>query len=108
MFQDIESPAAPESLPASEFWKTYGGRAASGLTLDGTCFHRIDCDNVPPSYAEVDVRLISMNSGEDTKCSMTAGVVGTRVSSSNDSGLSPSGKDDTIRPAIGWWLFNQK
>ncbi|KAJ7859106.1 hypothetical protein B0H13DRAFT_2075329 [Mycena leptocephala] len=92
---DIESSAAPESLPASEFWKTYGGCAASGLTLDGTRFHKIDCDNVPPSYAEVD-------------CSMTAGVVGTRVSSSNDSGLSPSGKDDTIRPAIGWWLFNQK
>ncbi|KAJ6513728.1 hypothetical protein C8R47DRAFT_618166 [Mycena vitilis] len=103
----VGSAVAPESLTARQFWSAYGGYAPGGLTLDGTRFHKIDCDNIPPSYAEVDVRLVSHN-GESTQCSMTAGAVGIRVCSSEDPGLSPSGKDDTLRPAIGWWLFNKK
>ncbi|KAJ7604666.1 hypothetical protein DFH06DRAFT_1020721 [Mycena polygramma] len=103
----VGSAVAPESLTARQFWSAYGGYA-DGLTLDGTRFHKIDCDNIPPSYAEVDVRLVSHNTGENTLCSMTAGAVGIRVSSSEDSNLSPSGKDDTLRPVVGWWLFNKK
>jgi hypothetical protein len=38
---------------------------------------------------------------------MTAGAVGMRVCSSNDSTLSPSGEDDTVRPVMGWWLFEK-
>ncbi|KAF8188787.1 hypothetical protein K438DRAFT_1676974 [Mycena galopus ATCC 62051] len=102
---NVDSPIAPESLTAEKFWKTYGGYA-QGLMLDGTRFHKVDCANIPPSYVEVDVRLVSFT-GEQQECSMTAGVVGTRVCSSNDSDLSPSGRDDTIRPVIGWWLFNK-
>ncbi|KAJ7096839.1 hypothetical protein C8R44DRAFT_643859 [Mycena epipterygia] len=101
-----ESSVAPDSLTAALFWRTYGGYAG-GLVLDDTRFHKIDCDNIPPSYAEVDVKLLSVNTGEE-ECAMTAGVVGTRVCSSKDSRLSESGEDDTVRPVIGWWLFNKK
>ncbi|KAJ7153962.1 hypothetical protein C8R43DRAFT_1126629 [Mycena crocata] len=104
----------PEPADAPEFLHPNGGTLlgylrghADGLTPDGARFHHIDCDNIPSSYAEVDVRLVSMNNGEDTKCMMTAGVVGTRVSSSEDSQLSGSGKDATVRPVIGWWLFDK-
>ncbi|KAJ7654109.1 hypothetical protein DFH06DRAFT_994035, partial [Mycena polygramma] len=103
----IDSAVAPESLTAAQFWAAYGGYAG-GLTLDGTRFHQVDCDNIPPSYAEVDVRLVDFNTGENRMCSMTAGAVGIRVGSSDDTKLSPSGKDDTLRPVIGWWLFNKK
>ncbi|KAJ7301365.1 hypothetical protein DFH08DRAFT_927872 [Mycena albidolilacea] len=102
----VQSSVAPETLTPRSFWETYKGYAG-GLVLDGTRFHRIDCDNIPPSFVEADVRLVSFNTGENRQCSMTAGVVGTRVCSSNDSGLSSSGRDDTVRPVIGWWLFNK-
>ncbi|KAJ6575600.1 hypothetical protein DFH09DRAFT_915370 [Mycena vulgaris] len=101
-----DSSIAPDSLTAERFWAAYGG-IASGLALDGTRFHRIDCDNIPPSYAEVDIKLVPLT-GEETQCTMTAGVVGTRVCSSKDVRLSRSGNDDTLRPVVGWWLFNQK
>jgi len=101
----IQSSVAPESLTAEGFRKTYGGHAG-GLELDGMRFHKIDCANIPPSYAEVDVRLVS-HEGAEQPCSMTAGVVGMRVCSSKDSSLSPSGQDDTVRPVIGWWLFEK-
>ncbi|KAJ7753299.1 hypothetical protein B0H14DRAFT_3096743 [Mycena olivaceomarginata] len=101
----IESTVAPESLTAKSFWETYGA-GANGLQLDDTCFHKIDRDNIPPSYTEVDVRLVSATGGEK-ECAMTAGAVGMRVCSSNDSTLSPSGEDDTVRPVMGWWLFEK-
>ncbi|KAJ7432397.1 hypothetical protein FB451DRAFT_1345311 [Mycena latifolia] len=103
----VESSVAPDSLTAQRFWATYGGYA-EGVALDWTRFHRIDCDNIPPSYAEVDVKLVSHSTGEQQECTMTAGAIGTRVCSSKDSSLSTSGQDDTVRPVIGWWLFNKK
>jgi hypothetical protein len=39
---------------------------------------------------------------------MTAGLVGTQVTSSGDAGLSSTGKDDTVRPMPGWWMFVKK
>ncbi|KAJ7664873.1 hypothetical protein B0H17DRAFT_1171476 [Mycena rosella] len=103
---DIQSAVAPDSLSAERFWALYGGHAA-GLVLDGTRFHIIDADNVPPSYAEVEVTLLQLETGVEQECIMTAGLVGTRVCSSKDPRLSESGQDDTVRPVVGWWLYNK-
>ncbi|KAJ7686929.1 hypothetical protein B0H17DRAFT_1160512 [Mycena rosella] len=89
-----------DSLSAERFWAAYGGYVA-GLILDGTRFHRIDHDNIPPTYSEAEVKLVSFETGIVEACEMTAGVVGTRVCSNKDCQLSKSGRDDTVRPVIG-------
>ncbi|KAJ7880953.1 hypothetical protein B0H13DRAFT_2253138, partial [Mycena leptocephala] len=106
---------APETLSAAEFWAVYkkpdpyaaytrpDPYRQDELVLDGTPFHRIKRGQVPPGYGEVDVTLD--DHGEVFACSMVAGSVGMRVSSSGDVSLSPGGQDDTVRPVVGWWLF---
>ncbi|KAJ7058763.1 hypothetical protein C8F01DRAFT_281687 [Mycena amicta] len=106
--QGGDAQEAPDSLSAKAFWAKYGAVGGGGqYILDDTRYHQIDAANIPPCYAQVDVRLMSQNSGENRMCSMTAGVVGSWVSSSKDITLSEAGKNDTVRPAVGWWLFNR-
>lgn len=76
------------------------------LVLDHAPFHRVDCNNTPSGYAEVDVKLVDNNMPFD--CALTAGLVGTQISSSDDTALSETGKDDTVRPLLGWWMFIKK
>ncbi|KAJ7856646.1 hypothetical protein B0H14DRAFT_3864875 [Mycena olivaceomarginata] len=105
--KDVKSPfVAPESMSAARFWDVYGEKRSYKFTLDDTPFHTTEVNCVPASYAEVDVRLVS--TGENQECMITAGVVGTRVCSSNDKRLSASGQDDTVRPVVGWWLYHKK
>ncbi|KAJ7866249.1 hypothetical protein B0H14DRAFT_2733207 [Mycena olivaceomarginata] len=101
-----DAPDAPESMDAEKFWATY---ATSGvlrdLVFDGTPYPRLDSRKVPPGYAKVDVTLD--DNGELFSCAMIAGMVGTRVSSSDDTTLSEDGRDDTVRPVAGWWMFTK-
>jgi hypothetical protein len=76
------------------------------LVFDGTPYHRLDSKKVPPAYAKVDVTLD--DNGELFSCAMIAGMVGTRVSSSGDTALSEDGRNDTVRPVAGWWMFTKK
>ncbi|KAJ7024064.1 hypothetical protein C8F04DRAFT_1270736 [Mycena alexandri] len=106
---NIESAISPDSLTAGAFWAVYGDRSphefrvtsGDGLALDGTHFHRIHGE-LPPSYAEVDVMLYTER-GEDQECSMTAGAIGMQACSGKG-----TGQRDTVRPVIGWWLFDKK
>ncbi|KAF8198682.1 hypothetical protein K438DRAFT_1933439 [Mycena galopus ATCC 62051] len=96
---------APETLTASQFWATYGGPNISrDLVLDGSLYHRLDSEAIPPGYGEVDVVVIE-DGIRRFECAMVAGSVATRVSSSGDAALSENGADDTVRPIAGWWLF---
>ncbi|KAF7341366.1 hypothetical protein MVEN_01873100 [Mycena venus] len=97
---------APESLTAEDFWDTYGEYVNKALVLDGTPYHCLDTNKVPPAYAEVDVKL--NDNGAMFDCFMLAGVVGTRISSSGDLSLSSSGENDTIHPVPGWWICAKK
>ncbi|KAF8188895.1 hypothetical protein K438DRAFT_1972078 [Mycena galopus ATCC 62051] len=72
--QTMVAQSSPELLTAQEFWST------SKM-------------NIPPAYAEVDVKLIDGH--KETDYFMMAGVVGTRVSSSGDVMLSSTGENDT-------------
>ncbi|KAJ6573513.1 hypothetical protein DFH09DRAFT_1152020 [Mycena vulgaris] len=97
---------APETLTAEEFWATYAKYVSRSLVLDGTPYHHLESDSVPPAYAEVDVKL--NDNGEMIDCLMLAGLVGARVSSSADRTLSASGENDTIHPVPGWWICTKK
>ncbi|KAJ7101976.1 hypothetical protein C8R44DRAFT_682444 [Mycena epipterygia] len=108
---NLEHPEAPETLSAQAFNTTYvkathwkGGDMQ--LVLDHAPFHQVDCNDTPPGYAEVDVKLV--DNEEPFDCALTAGLVGTRISSSDDTILSETGKDDTVRPLLGWWMFIKK
>ncbi|KAJ6528256.1 hypothetical protein DFH09DRAFT_1327835 [Mycena vulgaris] len=76
------------------------------LVFNGTPYHRHESSDVPPEYAEVDVKL-DVN-GETFDCVMVSGMVGTGVSSSGDFKVSPTGEDDTVHPVAGWWIFTKK
>ncbi|KAJ7732389.1 hypothetical protein B0H14DRAFT_2997699 [Mycena olivaceomarginata] len=97
---------APETLSAEEFWSTYAKHVNRALVLDGTPYHHLDTNKVPPAYAEVDVKL--NDNGETFDCFMLAGLVGTRISSSADCALSTTGEKDTIHPVPGWWICIKK
>jgi hypothetical protein len=101
---------APESLTAKEFWVAYKKdpsrqtRREDSFVVDDTSYHQLS--KIPPGYAEVDLKL--NDNGKEFDCIMTAGMIGTKVSSSEDLSLSSTGKDDTVRPVAGWWIFIQK
>ncbi|KAJ6531219.1 hypothetical protein B0H19DRAFT_873521, partial [Mycena capillaripes] len=98
--------AAPEALPAAQFWATYAyPDHHRDLVFDGSPYHRVHSGGIPPGYGEVDVKLQDDDVGKVLDCAMVAGVVGTRVSSSGDRALSAGGVDDTVQPVAGWWMF---
>ncbi|KAJ6582362.1 hypothetical protein B0H19DRAFT_526945 [Mycena capillaripes] len=105
-------PTAPELLSAAEFVASYyidrhhERWVELRLVLDGAMFHLIDSADMPPSYAEVDVKLD--DNGENFECCMIAGVVAGKVSSSGDKALSETGENDTMEPVVGWWMFTKK
>ncbi|KAF8212751.1 hypothetical protein K438DRAFT_1928022 [Mycena galopus ATCC 62051] len=105
-FTDVVSTEAPESLSVEKFWATYTKETSADLVFDGTPYHRLNTENVSPGYATVNVTLD--DNGALFDCEMIAGTVGTRVSSSGDTSLSVDGKDDTVWPVAGWWMFAKK
>ncbi|KAJ6458583.1 hypothetical protein C8R47DRAFT_1245163 [Mycena vitilis] len=104
MAQELQQ--SPQALCATQFWGTYlKPGARKDLVFDDTPFHRLESKDVPPGYAEVDVKLEAH--GEEFDCVMIAGSVGTHVTSSNDRALSSNGRDDVLRPVAGWWIFTK-
>ncbi|KAF7336348.1 hypothetical protein MVEN_02183300 [Mycena venus] len=103
----------PEAKSARIFWTKYAKPEkpipllldkTPGLVLDGTPYHRLLIRKVPPCFAEIPVTIVE-HSGEKSDCAMLAGMVGTQVVSSGDKVLSDEGKDDTVRPVAGWWMY---
>ena len=88
-------------MTAEHFWSTY-----RKFSSNNEPYHHIINHDIPPAYAEVDVKLIVGEAEHD--CFMLAGMVGTHVSSSADLLLSPSGQNDTVQPAAGWWMCTKK
>ncbi|KAJ7764457.1 hypothetical protein B0H14DRAFT_2971719, partial [Mycena olivaceomarginata] len=58
---------------------------AGDLIFDGTPYHCVGADSVPPAYAEVDI-----------DCFMLAGMVG------------GAGENDTVHPVPRWWICTKK
>jgi hypothetical protein len=76
------------------------------LTLDGMIYHRTDTSEVPPSFADVKVKLD--DNGEIFDTVLTAGLVGAQVCDSGVKSLSSDGLRDTARPVIAWWIFVER
>ncbi|KAK7058121.1 hypothetical protein R3P38DRAFT_3385198 [Favolaschia claudopus] len=107
--QNQTSPSPPEALDTESFWDTYAPilkrfeDRSDILSFDGSPYHHIDCTSIPRGYTEVDVSFD--DNGKNYECAMVAGMIGTLVTSSGDDKLSAQGKDDTVRPVAGWWMF---
>ncbi|KAJ6492032.1 hypothetical protein C8R45DRAFT_1053067 [Mycena sanguinolenta] len=86
---------ALESMNAVKFWETYEKAPRTELVYDGTPYHRLDTKNIAPGYAMVDLTLD--DNGVLFRCVRCG-----------DKMLSKDGKDDTVRPVAGWWMFANK
>ncbi|KAF8163919.1 hypothetical protein K438DRAFT_1942013 [Mycena galopus ATCC 62051] len=78
---------------------------------------------IPPAYASAELELTlkaktkasgdataDVNSTTTTReraYTVLAGLVGTGFSSSRDTALSTTGRNDTVRPVVAWWLYEQ-
>ncbi|KAJ7208212.1 hypothetical protein GGX14DRAFT_454167, partial [Mycena pura] len=80
--------------------------------------------DVPPTYASAELELSlktktakvsgDANAGvngtattRERACTVLAGLVGTGFSSSRDTALSATGRNDTVRPVVAWWIYEQ-
>jgi hypothetical protein len=79
--------------------RNWNGRELGSLNWDGVEYHRVNTKDIPPAYAEVDVKL--MDNGAEFDTVMVAGLVGMEVSGSQE------GSHDTVQPVAGWWLFEK-
>ncbi|KAJ7148754.1 hypothetical protein C8R43DRAFT_1008665 [Mycena crocata] len=104
--KEVQSRAPPESLSTRRFWSTYTRplqETRPHLTLDHTEYPVISTDAVPSGYAEVDV--IFDDNGTEITSVIVAGLVGMGFSSSRNTSVSPTGRNDTVRPVVGWWMY---
>ncbi|KAF7358984.1 hypothetical protein MSAN_01238900 [Mycena sanguinolenta] len=92
---------SPDLMTTEQFWATY-----CKFNSNNEPYHRIIDHDIPPAYAEVDVKLTV--GGAELDCLMLAGMVGTRISSSGDMLLSSTGQNDMVQPASGWWMCTKK
>ena len=73
--------------------------------MDGVGYPRVNISDIPPAYVTVDVALD--NDGDKYEAMILAGVAIRRISSSGDTSLSASGRNDTVAPGVSWWLFDK-
>lgn len=76
------------------------------LVLDGVIFHRVDSDAMPPGWVSVPVKV--NDNGNIFMTRMIAGAVAVGYESS---GLKVEHGEvglDTLRPVVGWWMFESK
>ncbi|KAF7377319.1 hypothetical protein MSAN_00152500 [Mycena sanguinolenta] len=99
---------SPESMSARRFWSSYTRplqESRPHLTLGRTEYPVIDHEDVPAGYAEVDVVVEYL--GTKHRCAIVAGLVGMGFSSSRDLSVSKTGKNDTVRPVLAWWMYSK-
>ncbi|KAF7377317.1 hypothetical protein MSAN_00152300 [Mycena sanguinolenta] len=99
---------SPESMSARRFWSSYTRPLQEfrpHLTLGRTEYPVVNHDDVPAGYAEVDVVVDVM--GTEHRCAIVAGLVGMGFSSSRDLSVSKTGKNDTVRPVLAWWMYSK-
>ncbi|KAI0027230.1 hypothetical protein K488DRAFT_81197 [Vararia minispora EC-137] len=95
-------PASPLQQPSEGSRVPRSGR----LILDNAVYHPVSTSKIADGHADVDVILV--DDLNVTKTTMVAGIVASRVSSSDDETFSKTGKDDIIAPQPGWWIFEKK
>ncbi|KAF7309620.1 hypothetical protein MIND_00333000 [Mycena indigotica] len=96
--------AAAETLGSKRFWTTYNNKFAK----NGPEYPTIAISSIPPSFGELPVVLAATpNDNDDQKIQSTivAGLVGLGISSSRDTALSESGRNDSVRPVVAWWIY---
>jgi len=86
------------------FFSEKGSRVArrmgNQLALDGVSYPKIDSQDVPVGFAEVDVELD--DNGEKIETTIIAGSIGSQIC------MSTSSVRDVIRPLPAWWYMIMK
>ena len=76
------------------------------LVLDGFSYPQIDTSDIPGGHTSVDVKLDDNGALFDTM--FVAGLVGSRICSTEETKLSSNGVRNTVRPLPAWWYFVKK
>ncbi|CAM6084376.1 unnamed protein product [Calypogeia fissa] len=85
--------------------RNWDGNELGTLNMDGMEYHRVETGDIPAAYAEVEVKL--NDNGVEFQTIMVAGLVGMKITSSGVKSKDHEGKDDTVKPVAGWWLFEE-
>ncbi|KAJ6491058.1 hypothetical protein C8R45DRAFT_1138088 [Mycena sanguinolenta] len=75
------------------------------MTIDGIKYPVLNIHDLPTGYAEVNVTV--KHGGVAAPCVIVAGLTGAGFSSSHDHSFSSTGKNDTVRPVVAWWMFSK-
>ncbi|KAF7347958.1 hypothetical protein MSAN_01747900 [Mycena sanguinolenta] len=98
----------PAALPPHRFWSIYAPsleQTSSNMTIDGIKYPVINIHDLATGYAEVNV--IVNHGGIAAPRVIVAGLTGVGFASSGDRSPSSSGKNDTVRPVVAWWMFSK-
>ncbi|KAJ7891664.1 hypothetical protein B0H14DRAFT_1059744 [Mycena olivaceomarginata] len=124
------APEKPKPKPKSKGAKAKGKKAVQLDLLDVDSAAPpaptivISLADVPPAYSSAELELslktkttkvsgdtsAGVNGTATTRehaCTVLAGLVGTGFSSSRDTALSATGRNDTVRPVVAWWIYQR-
>ncbi|KAJ7909778.1 hypothetical protein B0H13DRAFT_2330036 [Mycena leptocephala] len=96
------------SMALRHFWATYAPslqETSPDMAIGGTKYPVLNIHDLPAGYAEVDIAV--NHGGIASPCVIVAGLTGVGFSSSRDSTLSHTGRNDTVRPVVAWWLCSK-
>jgi len=98
----------PKHNPGPQNEMSSMGQPTPVLQLDEARYHRIETSDVPPGWASVPVEL--NDNGYKIPCTMVAGLVGTRASSSGKDLHERPGETglDTLSAVSGWGMYERK
>ncbi|KAF7368412.1 hypothetical protein MVEN_00163700 [Mycena venus] len=98
----------PATLPSRHFWSTYAPSLQEtnfDMTIDSTRYPILNIHDLHAGYAGLDITV--NHGGITSPCVMVAGLAGVGFSSSRDSSLSLTGRNDTVLPVVAWWIFSK-
>ncbi|KAF8557372.1 hypothetical protein OG21DRAFT_1435208 [Imleria badia] len=102
--EHVENPEDPLRLSGPQFASAYLRPGDTPyLALDDFPYPTINSNDVPCGYIHVDVKLDDNGQLFDTM--FVAGLIGSCISSTTKTEVSPDGTMDTVRPMSGWWYF---
>ncbi|KAJ7206406.1 hypothetical protein GGX14DRAFT_457715 [Mycena pura] len=97
----------PATLPSRLFWSAYASleETSFNMTIADVKYPHIYIHDLPAGYAEVNVT--ANHGGIAAPCVLVAGLTGVGYSSSRDPRRSSTGRNDTVRPVVAWWMFSK-
>jgi hypothetical protein len=90
----------------SSFRSRYRDTETTTLVIDEQVFHKVNSNDLSPAWVSVPITVDEF--GTTFKARMVAGCVGYSVQKSGKELETGGAGLDTVRPEVGWWMFEDK